>query len=344
VMLAGIEQARLSGANQRRSCEVMGVDARTIQRWASNQEGEDRRRGPRSAPHNRLSESEKKRVIETTTSVEHRNLSPKQIVPKLADCGEYIASESSFYRALAEEKMSEHRGRTKPREPRRVLELVADKPLVVWSWDITYLRSATQRGTFFYLYLIIDVWSRKIVGARVHENEDGELASQLVKNAIISEGAAADELALHQDNGGPMKSSTLKATLEQLGVMPSYSRPGVSDDNSFSESAFRTLKYRPGYPSDGFKDIEAARTWVSDFVEWYNNEHLHSALGFTTPAERHHGLADATLRRRSAVYEAAKAKHPERWGRRKTRDWSAPKTVILNPSRETKTAKLSHAA
>jgi putative transposase len=194
---------------------------------------------------------------------------------------------------------------------------------------------APVRGDFFYLYLIVDVWSRKAVGARVHTHECGELASILVRDTLAAENADPETLAMHQDNGAPMKSATLKATLESLGVMASYSRPHVSDDNPFSESLFRTFKYWPGYPTAGFDSLEHAREWVEDFVAWYNTEHLHSGIGFVTPCERHEGSDEETLASRRAVYEAARQRHPERWSR-DTRVWSSPSTVYLNPSKQTK--------
>jgi transposase InsO family protein len=214
----------------------------------------------------------------------------------------------------------------------------------VWSWDITYLKSPT-RGVFFYLYLVVDVWSRKIVGAEVYEEESSELASTLVEQTIASEQADPTQLVLHSDNGGPMKGATLKATLEALGVMASYSRPRVSDDNPFSEALFRTLKYRPNYPRKPFQSLADARRWVAEFVTWYNSEHLHSGIGFVTPSERHNGTDKKTLARRRAVYVAARKRHPERWARH-TRNWSASTTVILNPSKQRTlpSTEVAHAA
>jgi hypothetical protein len=205
-------------------------------------------------------------------------------------------------------------------------------PNQVWSWDITYLRAPVV-GMFFYLYLFVDVWSRKIVAHAVHECEDSELASELFESVVSEQRLEGVELVLHQDNGSPMKGATLKATIERLGVIPSYSRPHVSDDNPYSESLFRTLKYRPHYPRKPFESLEEARRWVEDFVTWYNHEHLHSSIGFVTPLDRHDGNADAILAKRKAVYEQARQRHPERWSG-KTRAWDAPMEVVLNPAKE----------
>ena len=287
------------------------------------------RDGPKTTPKNKLSEKERAQVLAVANSEEFRNLSPKQIVPILADRGEYIASESTFYRVLREEEQLAHRGRAAPRNSRAPEPKRASGPNEVWSWDITYLRSTTL-GLFFYAYLVVDIWSRKIVGWTVETSECGNRAAKLLADTIAAEDAERVGLILHSDNGSPMKSATLKATLEHLGVMASFSRPRVSDDNPFSEALIRTAKYWPGYPDGGFADLEQARCYMDAFVDWYNTVHLHSAIGYVTPSDRHSGASEAILRRRSATYEAARARHPERWAGRNTRNWSAPEHVVLN--------------
>ena len=182
----------------------------------------------------------------------------------------------------------------------------------MWSWDITYLPSSV-RGRFYYLYMIIDVWSRMIVGWAVHESESGEHAAALAERACREHGVEAGVLTFHSDNGSPMKAATMLATLQMLGVVPSFSRPRVSDDNPFSESLFRTVKYSPAYPSKPFESLEAARTWVASFVDWYNCKHLHSGIRFVTPADRHAGRHVEILERRAAVFAEARQQHPERW-------------------------------
>jgi transposase InsO family protein len=187
------------------------------------------------------------------------------------------------------------------------------------------------RGLFFYLYLIVDLYSRKIVGWEVHTEENSAHSGALVQHAVLAEGGPGRPLVLHADNGSPQKGSSLMATLDRLGITPSYSRPRVSDDNAYAETLFRTLKYRPAYPVNGFADLAAARAWVLDFVGWYNTEHRHSRLRFVTPAQRHTG-ADATiLAQRQALYAQAKTAHPKRWSGA-TRDWSRPGAVTLNPA------------
>jgi transposase InsO family protein len=335
MILGWIDEAQAAGARLAPACRVVGLDPRTIQRWRTQQGGDDRRHGPKIEPQNKLTKSERQAVLDTANSAAYRDKSPKQIVPDLAGKGRYIASESTFYRVLREADQMAHRGRAKAPTSRPPAERRATGPLQVWSWDITYLRSPVAGG-FFYLYVFVDVWSRKIVAHAVHDRECNELASSLLEQGLRQEGVTDVELVLHADNGAPMKGATFKATMERLGIIPSFSRPRVSDDNPYSEALFRTLKYRPEYPSRPFESLEAARAWVEAFVAWYNGEHLHSAIGYVTPSDRHAGRADAVLERRRAVYQAAKQAHPERWGSRPTRTWEAPQEVFLNPTPDTR--------
>jgi transposase InsO family protein len=337
-----IDEARAGGARLATACAELGIDPRTIQRWRGRGVGEDQRRGPKSEPPNKLSAAERQQVLDVANRPEFRNLSPKQIVPKLADQGSYVASESTFYRVLREAEQLTHRGRAKAPSSRPPAQQRATGPGQVWSWDITYLRSSVA-GAFFYLYLFLDVWSRKIVAFGVHEAESAEAAAEMLEEALAREGLIDVDLVLHSDNGSPMKGATLKATLERLGVIPSYSRPHVSDDNPFSESLFRTLKYRPEYPRRPFESCEGAQEWAAGFVDWYHHEHLHSGIGYVTPLDRHEGRADAILEARRQLYENARRRHPERWARGRTRAWAAPREVLLNPTKDTRLQTPDHA-
>lgn len=330
MILGAIHEAVEHGASESRSCEVVGLSSRTLQRWRAQSIGEDNRAGPKTAPANKLSEEERQQVLSILNSEEFRDLSPWQVVPKLADQGMYVASEATMYRVLHEADLQKHRERSRePQKRHRPKELVATGPNQVWSWDITYLRSPI-RGAFFYLYMVTDVFSRKIVARAVHDCECGELASLLLEEACRREGVDRDQLVIHSDNGGPLKSATLLATLLVLGVATSFSRPSVSNDNPFSESTFRTLKYRPEYPRGPFASLEAAREWVDWFVGWYNTEHQHSAIRFVTPEQRHRGQDAKILEQRRRVYAAAKARRPQRWTGR-SRNWSRVEEVRLNP-------------
>ncbi len=323
-----ISKAVGAGARQSAACRELGLHTRTVQRWASG--GDDGRRVPKRIPHNRISDEQRKNVVSLLTSPRFRNLAPKQVVPTLADEGRYTVSEATMYRLLRSERLLVHRGASRPRTHHRPPELIASEPNRVWCWDITYLR-APVRGTFYYLYMIEDLYSRRIVGWNVLEQESAEEAGQLVERTCCENAVDSSKLHLHSDNGGPMKGATMLATLQRLGVVASFSRPRVSDDNPYAEALFRTLKYRPGFPSRPFRDISEARGWVAGFVRWYNTEHLHSGLKFVTPDDRYFGRDAALLAARHRVYARARARHPERWSG-ETRDWSPAPAVTLNPS------------
>ncbi len=245
-------------------------------------------------------------VLEVANRPEFADLSPKQIVPRRADQGEYVASDSSFYRFLREAKQLTHRGKARPPTQRRPQPLVASGPNQVWTWDITYLPT-NVRGVFLCLYLIVDLFSRKIVGWEIHEEGIRRARFRLFQQSYLREGVNGAPLALHSDNGAPMTGATQLSTLQRLGVIPSFSRPSVSNDNPFSEVLFRTLKCTPAYPDRPFASIDDARAWVAKFVPWYNRVHLHSTIQFVTPDQRHRGEYRKQLQRRTEVYEAAKA-------------------------------------
>lgn len=330
--LALIDEATTSGARLEAACETVGLTTRTAQRWRLQDGGEDRRCGPKREPANKLSEPERLKILKVANSPEYRDLSPKQIVPRLADRGIYVASESSFYRTLHAEDMLHHRERSKPATGHRPSEHIATGPWQVASWDITYLKTHIP-GMFLYLYMVMDVWSRKIVGWAVHDTESKELAAELIRDIASSSGVDLSGWVLHADNGGPMKGSTMVATLQKLGVIPSFSRPHVSDDNPFSEALFRTMKYRPVYPTGGFATIEEARAWVHNFAAWYNTEHLHSGINYVTPEDRHAGRDEEILANRRRVYEEARRRNPSRWSRH-SRPWDHVDVVYLNPEQK----------
>ncbi len=331
-------QAHESGARLSRIAEELGLSRKTLERWRKMPDGgEDRRTGPSTPPRSKLSEQQRELLLEMANSAEFRELSPKQIVPRLADQGVYLASESTFYRVLRQAGMMKHREPSRPRSPtRQPRSHTATAVGQVWTWDITYLRSPI-RGSFYYLYMVEDIYSRKIVGWEVHTQELSDLASQLIRKTCKTEAIRPDKLVLHSDNGSPMRGSTLLATLRRLGVEPSYSRPRTSNDNPYSEALFRTLKYRPQYPTRPFESLTQAQTWVEGFVHWYNEEHRHSALNFVTPSERHAGLDVELLARRHELYERARRQNPHRWSGA-SRNWSPIGDVTLNPENRPATA------
>ena len=336
-LAAGIEQAQASGARLDRACEVVGIDARTLQRWKADdgfQRGDRRPATARPKPPHALTDQERARILAVANEPRFAEMPPARIVPMLADEGCYLASESSFHRVLKAQGQLRHRGRARaPQASRRPTTHIATAPGQLWCWDITWLPSRVT-GRWFYLYLILDVYSRKIVAHEVHEAESAEHAAHLVKRAALAEGMPMNhQRVLHGDNGIVLKATTVLAMLHWLGIEPSYSRPRVSDDNAFVESLFRTAKYRPGYPSSGFESLQSARVWAAEFVQWYNHEHRHSALRYVAPAQRHNGEDRALMASRHALYQRARERHPQRWSGA-TRDWTPIGAVTLNPERD----------
>jgi len=338
-----IDEAKANGAREIKACEVLEITVRTLYRWrkAGSEAGDGRRHAKRPPSCSKLTEQEVNQVLEIANSEEFQSRPPSQIVPVLADRGIYIASESSFYRILREHNMQHHRGRSKKPCIRPLSTHKATGPNQVWMWDITWLPGHIK-GAYYYLYLILDLYSRKIVGWEIWPVESAENASILVRKAAMSEGITKQNqpLVLHSDNGSPMKGATLLETLYSLGITPSRSRPRVSNDNPYAESIFRTCKYRPDFPIKGFAEIDMSRKWVLAFVRWYNKEHRHSGIKFLTPEQRHNGEGNEILIKRQALYEAAKMKHPERW-KTSTRNWTVSDEVYLNPEKATESKKYS---
>jgi putative transposase len=331
-----IEEAVQAGARERQACQELGLTQRTLQRW--RREGsplEDQRpHAVKRAPSHQLSEPEVQQIVEVINQAEFKSLPPSQIVPRLADQGIYLASESTFYRVMHKHQQQHHRGRSQKPTTRPLTSHYATEPNQVWMWDISWLQGPVK-GVFYYLYLILDLYSRKIVGWEIWEEESSEYASQLMRRTVLSEQGVIRKspLILHSDNGSPMKGATLLETLYSLGITPSRSRPRVSNDNPYAESMFRTYKYRPDYPLKGFGSRDEAREWTLRFVRWYNTEHRHSGLNFLTPNQRHGGQAEEIFEKRKQVYEAAKAKNPSRWSGN-IRNWHLNEKVWLNPEKD----------
>ena len=280
----------------------------------------------------RLASEEQQKVLDTACERRFANCTPYEIVAILAQEGTYLASVSTFYRILRAQGKLRHRSESRLATKRAAPpELAATGPNQVFSWDITYLKTGVS-GMFLYAYLIVDVWSRKIVGWSVQAEESEDHAVELFRS--LARRLSLRNVRLHSDNGNPMKGATMLMTLYGLGVIPSFSRPRVHDDNPYSEALFKTLKYTVGYPRY-FCGLDHAREWMATFIDWYNTEHLHSALGFVTPQQRHEGTAKAIFDARNQTIERAYKQHPERWSR-KPKTWSAPTVVYLNPSEQTR--------
>jgi putative transposase len=342
-----VELIEEAGAPAGKACDELQISQRTYQRWTKGDDGvkgDSRPQAQRPEPANKLTPQEREQIVETCNEETYRSLPPSQIVPALADKAVYLASESSFYRVLKEVDQLHRRGKAQvPRNLSKPKGYKATAPNQVWSWDITFL-ATTITGLFYRLYLVMDIYSRKIVGWEIHENETAEQAATLIRKACLAEGISERGLVLHSDNGSPMKGATMLATLQRLGVVPSFSRPSVSNDNPYSESLFGTMKYTPAYPLKPFEDLTAARGWVHRFVRWYNEEHHHSGIQFVTPDQRHSGEEREILDKRKAVYEMAKAQNPKRWSGN-TRNWEPVGEVWLNPENpETQEVKIKEEA
>jgi len=325
ISLGLIREAVANKCRLKIACADLEITLNTFLNWKSDVC--DRRQGP-SNPVNKLTDEVCEEVIHVANSKEFRDFSPWVIVAKMADQGRYIASESSFYKILKAHHLLAHRGKSSPRIHQRPAPLIATAPNEIWTWDITYIKSHIT-GKYFYLYLFMDIYSRKIVGFDIFANESMENSSITFERACLKEGVQPGKLTLHADNGGPMKGATMLATMQRLGVIPSFSRPMVSDDNPYSESLFKTIKYHHTYPGS-FNSIIEAKRWVMSFINWYNEEHFHSGIKFVTPSQRHQGLDIAILANRKRVYLKAKEKNPERWNGRNIKNFNHENKVYLN--------------
>ena len=333
-----IAVAHTTGARLQPACAIAGICVRTLQRWQMD-DGQIRSDGRpmavRPIPAHALSEAERENLVAVANEPRFADVPPARIVPMLADEGVYLASESTFSRVLKAHGQMAHRGRAKaPKVVRPPTTHIATGPRQVWCWDMTYL-PAQVMGRWFYLYLILDLYSRKIVGWEIHETDDADHAAHLVRRTALAEGIAAmgRKPVLHGDNGSTLKATTVLSMLHWLGVKPSYSRPRVSDDNAYAESLFRTAKYRPEFPAKGFADLTQARSWAARFVHWYNFDHRHSGIRYVSPAQRHAGDDQEILAARHAVYLRARERNSARWSGA-TRNWSPIGAVTLNPERD----------
>ena len=333
-----IETAHSAGARLRPACEIAGIDPRTLQRWNAREglsAGDGRPLAVHPTPSHALSPQERAELLAVANEPRFASVPPARIVPVLADEGVYLGSESSMARVLKAHGQNVRRGRAKtPKTTRPPTTHVATAPGQVWCWDMTYL-PAVVMGRWFHLYLILDLYSRKIVGAEVHDSDDADHAVHLVRRTALAESIAIMDTkpVLHGDNGSTLKATTVLAMLQWLGVKPSYSRPRVSDDNAYAESLFRTAKYRPEFPAKGFASLDEARTWAAEFVRWYNVDHRHSSIRYVSPQQRHIGQDKAILAARHALYTQARQRNPARWSGN-TRDWSHIGVVTLNPERD----------
>jgi putative transposase len=275
-----------------------------------------------------LTDAERKSILDELHSDRFIDVSPTEVWAILLDEGRYLGSLSTFYRLLRQASGTRER-RQQATHPAKVKpELVATAPNAVWSWDITKLRGP-QKWSWFYLYVIMDIFSRYVVGWMVASRESALLAEVLIRQTVAKQGIRRDQLTIHADRGSSMTSKPVAFLLADLGITQSHSRPHVSDDNPFSEAQFKTLKYRPDFP-DRFTSTEAARLHCVDFFPWYNDEHRHTGLGLHTAADVHYGLTEAVRDKRAGVLDAAYAAHPERFVRKPPQPPKLPTTAWIN--------------
>ena len=284
---------------------------------------------PRQPSPRALSAAERAQVRSVLNSDRFADSSPRQVYGTLLDEETYLCSVSTMYRILRDHDEVRERRNQKRHPAYKKPELVATAPNQVWSWDITKLRGPVTHVTY-YLYTILDIFSRYVVGYMIAGREQAKLAKQLVADSCIRQAVVPDQLTLHADRGSSMTSKTLALLLADLGVVKSHTRPYTSNDNPFSEAQFKTMKYRPDYP-DRFGGLHHARSWARPFFHWYNHEHRHTSLGLMTPATVHYGQAEALTEKRQTVLAAVYARHPERFVRGRPLAPQLPEAVWINP-------------
>ena len=279
-------------------------------------------------PDRALSPSERADVLALLHSERFIDKAPAEVVAILLDEGKYLCSERTMYRILkANNEVKERRNQARHPSYKKP-ELQATRPNQVWSWDITKLRGPVK-WVYYHLYVILDIYSRYVVGWMVASREKTELAKLLIRTSADKQGVEPGQLCLHADRGSSMKAKSLAQLLTDLGILKSHSRPHVSDDNPFSESQFKTLKYRPDFP-DSFGSIQDARAFCSDFFNWYNNEHRHSGIAMLAPAQVHYGNPETVLKRRHEVMLAARQATPERFPNGEPRLITLPPAAWIN--------------
>jgi transposase InsO family protein len=311
--------AKEEKVSERTVCLLLGITPKTLQNWRKTGL-KDRRKGSNRYVSHRLSEAEKQALYDQSISERFKDRTPAEIIATLSYENNYIASESSLYRILREKGALAHRRESKkPRKSTPHIPFIVTGPNQVWAWDITWLRT-TVRGIFKYAYSIIDLFDRTLVGWIIEDNESDDHAKKLFTHVIRDQKVVPQ--IVHADNGNPMRGACLASFLDGLLVSRSYSRPRVSDDNAFIESWHKTLKNTVGYPK-AFDSLSDARTWFADFVNWYNNCHMHSGLGYVTPQQRRSGEAEEIYQKRDEGLQAAKLRNPSRWRKGKTKVWSS---------------------
>lgn len=308
-----------------RACTALGLSRATLHR----------QRSPRlpgvttRTPPLKLSEAEQTTVIDELMSDRFVDRAPHQVYATLLDEGRFLCSIRTMYRLLAARQAVRERRDQRVHPSYARPELMAQAPGQLWSWDITKLKTSVK-WTYLYLYVVLDVYSRYVVGWLLSTRESGALARELVEQCVLREGVVPDQLTLHSDRGAPMRSKTLAEKLIDLGIEPSFSRPQVSNDNPFSESLFKTTKYAPDFP-DRFENCEHGRNVLTPFFRYYNHDHRHTGIGLMTPVDVHRGDAPRITAARTHTLDTAFAQHPQRFKSKRPQPPRVPDTVYINP-------------
>ncbi len=312
------------------ACEAVGLPRGSFYRAQPPGEPVAPSLAPERPPSPRaLTPDEKTTVRAVLNSARFQDQAPREVYATLLDEERYLCSWRTMYRILAENQEIRERRDQLQHPVYAKPELLATRPNQVWSWDITKLRGSVT-WTYYYLYVILDVYSRYVVGWMIAERESEELAQELIRESCVKQGIQPGQLTLHADNGSAMIAKSVAQLLIDLDVVKSHSRPHVSDDNSYSEAQFKTLKYRPDYP-ERFGCLADARIWAHVFFAWYNQEHHHTGLGLLTPTVVHYGQAESVLQKRQQVLAAAYAAHPERFVKHPPVPAQLPAAVWINP-------------
>lgn len=310
------------------ACEAVGISRTCFYR--------QRKTAPAVAPNppsspgreRGLTPAQKERILLELNSERFLDCSPRQVWATLLDEGVYLCSWRTMYRLLKKNQQVRERRRIRRHPKYSRPELEASGPNQVWTWDITYLK-AQIRGQFYYLYVVIDIYSRLVVGWLLADRECEELARRLLSQSYRKQGVQPGQLSVHADRGAPMKSKSVQQLLADLDVRPSHSRPRVSNDNPFSEAGFKTMKYSPAFPAR-FASFEEAQAFCREYFAWYNQEHYHTGIALLTPAQVHYGEADAVLAKRQATLDAAFEQSPKQFGHRRPQVTRLPETVWIN--------------
>jgi len=314
--------------NVRQACAALAVPSASFYRWQSRQYSSPKESGLRPAPPLALSEAEGMAILGILHEERFVDMAPPEVYNKLLDEGIYLCSVRTMYRILAKHDEVRERRNQLVHAHYQKPELLAERANEVWSWDITKLKGPAKL-TYFYLYVIIDIYSRYVVGWMVAHRELASLAGKLIDQTCEKQNILPEQLTIHADRGSSMTSKAVAFLLSDLGITKSHSRPHVSNDNPYSEAQFKTLKYRPAFP-DRFGSIEDARLFCQDFFRWYNQEHHHSGIGFLTPEDVHYGRAEQIIKERQAVLNSAYDQHPERFKGVRPKPLALPSAVWIN--------------